>query len=162
KRRASGVFLERPATRRSSPGGSPGAPKSNSELSGPYVVMIERGGSSSMDQFNQQQPAWISASTNEMAERARAMFRSVYVGMFGVMSVYGMVTKRDLTSWGSFFFMGLIGIVICSVVNIFLHSSGLAFVISVVGVFVFIGLTAWDTQKIKSYATAAGPDMQEK
>ena len=208
-----------------------------------------------MDQFNQQQPAWISASTNEMAERTRAMFRSVYgwmfggllltavaslwvvmspamqqlvlvnrivpwvlmiaeLGlvfyisaglrrmspaaaasaflvfsllngltlsfiffvytaasiaqafataalMFGAMSVYGMVTKRDLTSWGSFFFMGLIGIIICSVVNIFLKSSGLSFVISIVGVFVFVGLTAWDTQKIKSYATAVGPELHD-
>lgn len=81
-------------------------------------------------------------------------------GMFGVMSVFGLTTKKDLTSWGSFFFMGLIGIVICSLVNIFLHSSGLSFVISIVGVFVFIGLTAWDTQKLKAYATVSGP-MQE-
>lgn len=81
-------------------------------------------------------------------------------GMFGAMSVYGLVTKRDLTSWGSFFFMGLIGIVICSVVNFFLHSSAMSFVISLVGVFVFVGLTAWDTQKLKSFATVGGP-MQE-
>lgn len=81
-------------------------------------------------------------------------------GMFGAMSVYGLVTKRDLTSWGSFFFMGLIGIVICAVVNLFLHSSGLAFVISLIGVFVFVGLTAWDTQKLKAFATVGGP-MQE-
>lgn len=81
-------------------------------------------------------------------------------GMFGAMSVYGMATKRDLTSWGSFFFMGLIGIVICAVVNLFLHSSGLSFIISIIGVFVFVGLTAWDTQKLKSYATVGGP-MQE-
>ena len=78
-------------------------------------------------------------------------------GMFGAMSVYGLVTKKDLTSWGSFFFMGLIGIVLCSLVNIFLHSSGLSFVISIVGVFVFVGLTAWDTQKLKAYATVDGP-----
>lgn len=80
--------------------------------------------------------------------------------MFGAMSVYGLATKRDLTSWGSFFFMGLIGIVICSVVNIFLRSSGLSFVISLVGVFVFLGLTAWDNQKLKTMATVTGP-MQE-
>jgi hypothetical protein len=73
---------------------------------------------------------------------------------FGAMSVYGMVTKRDLTSWGSFFFMGLIGILICSVINIFLNSPGLAWVISIVGVFVFLGLTAYDTQKLKAYANA--------
>lgn len=81
-------------------------------------------------------------------------------GMFGAMSVYGMVTKRDLTSWGSFFFMGLIGVVICSVVNMFIASSGLAFVISVVGVFVFVGLTAYDTQTLKTFATATGPRVQ--
>lgn len=78
-------------------------------------------------------------------------------GMFGAMSVYGLVTKRDLTSWGAFFFMGLIGIILCAVVNIFLKSSGLSFVISVVSVFVFVGLTAYDTQKLKSYATVSGP-----
>jgi FtsH-binding integral membrane protein len=80
-------------------------------------------------------------------------------GMFGAMSVYGTVTKRDLTSWGSFFFMGLIGIVLCSVINFFLHSSALAFAISFIGVFVFLGLTAYDTQKLKAYATA--PELRE-
>ncbi len=80
-------------------------------------------------------------------------------GMFGAMSVYGMVTKRDLTSWGSFFFMGLIGIIICSVINIFMKSSALGFAISFIGVFVFLGLTAYDTQKLKSYATA--PELRE-
>lgn len=80
-------------------------------------------------------------------------------GMFGAMSIYGMVTKRDLTSMGSFMFMGLIGLVICSVINIFLKSSALAFTISIIGVFVFLGLTAWDTQKLKAYATA--PELRE-
>jgi uncharacterized protein len=81
-------------------------------------------------------------------------------GMFGAMSIYGMVTKRDLTSWGSFFFMGLIGIVICSVVNLFIRSDGLSFVISLIGVFVFLGLTAWDNQKLKIMATATGPQQE--
>jgi uncharacterized protein len=80
-------------------------------------------------------------------------------GMFGAMSLYGMLTKRDLTSWGSFFFMGLIGIVLSSVVNIFLKSSALSWTISIIGVFVFLGLTAWDTQKLKSYATV--PELRE-
>jgi FtsH-binding integral membrane protein len=80
-------------------------------------------------------------------------------GMFGAMSIYGMVTKRDLTSLGSFMFMGLIGIVICSLVNIFLKSSALGFAISFIGVFVFLGLTAYDTQKLKAYATA--PQLRE-
>lgn len=78
-------------------------------------------------------------------------------GMFAAMSVYGLVTKRDLTSWGSFFMMGLIGIVIASIVNIFLKSSGLDFVISILGVFIFVGLTAYDTQKLKAYAQVEGP-----
>lgn len=72
----------------------------------------------------------------------------VTAGMFGAMSIYGMVTKKDLSSWGSFLFMGLIGIVIASVVNIFLASSMMSWVISGIGVIVFTGLTAYDVQKI--------------
>lgn len=68
---------------------------------------------------------------------------------FGAMSLYGYTTKRDLTGIGSFLFMGLIGIVIASLVNIFLRSSGLGFAISIIGVLIFTGLTAYDTQKIK-------------
>jgi uncharacterized protein len=74
--------------------------------------------------------------------------------MFGAMSVYGYVTKKDLTSWGSFFFMGLIGILITMVINFFLKSTALGYAISLIGVFVFLGLTAYDTQKLKHYATA--------
>ena len=82
---------------------------------------------------------------------------------FGAMSLYGYTTKRDLTQFGSFLIMGLIGIVIASVVNIFLHSSGLSFAISIVGVLVFVGLTAWDTQKIKeSYNVGFGADVLAK
>lgn len=73
-------------------------------------------------------------------------------GMFGAMSVYGFMTKRDLTSWGSFLFMGLIGVVIASVVNIFVGSSAVSWVISAIGVIVFTGLTAYDTWKIKELA----------
>ena len=69
---------------------------------------------------------------------------------FGAMSLYGYTTKRDLTSMGSFLFMGLIGIIVASLVNIFLASSGLSWVISVLGVLIFTGLTAYDTQKIKN------------
>ena len=85
---------------------------------------------------------------------------AIAAGMFGAMSVYGMVTKRDLTSWGSFFFMGLIGIVLCAVVNMFWNNSALSFAISVVGVIVFTGLTAYDTQKLKVMARASGPGTQ--
>ncbi len=68
---------------------------------------------------------------------------------FGSMSIYGYTTKRDLTGLGSFLFMGLIGLIIASLVNIFLHSSALEFAISAIGVLVFVGLTAYDTQNIK-------------
>lgn len=72
----------------------------------------------------------------------------ITAGMFGSMAVYGFVTKKDLTSMGSFMFMGLIGIIIASVVNIFLQSSMMGWVISGIGVIVFTGLTAYDVQKI--------------
>ncbi|MGD0333280.1 MAG: Bax inhibitor-1/YccA family protein [Xanthobacteraceae bacterium] len=68
---------------------------------------------------------------------------------FGAMSLYGYTTKRDLTAVGSFMFMGLIGIIIASLVNIFLQSSALYWAISVIGVLIFVGLTAYDTQNIK-------------
>ena len=80
---------------------------------------------------------------------------AVTAGMFGAMSIYGLVTKKDLTSWGSFLFMGLIGIVIASVVNIFMHSSALHFAISIIGVFIFLGLTAYDTQKLRKMGESA-------
>jgi FtsH-binding integral membrane protein len=73
---------------------------------------------------------------------------------FGAMSIYGYLTKRDLTGWGSFLFMGLIGVVIASAVNIFTRSSAASWVISAIGVIVFTGLTAYDTQKIKAMASA--------
>ena len=73
----------------------------------------------------------------------------ITAGMFGGMAVYGLITKRDLSGWGSFLFMGLIGIIIASIVNIFLKSPGMYWVISMIGVLVFTGLTAYDVQKIK-------------
>jgi len=76
----------------------------------------------------------------------------VTAAMFGTMSVYGYMTRRDLTSWGSFLFMGLIGIVIASVVNIFVGSSAVSWIVSALGVIVFTGLTAYDTWKIKAMA----------
>ena len=69
---------------------------------------------------------------------------------FGAMSIYGYTTKRDLTKLGSFLMMGLIGIIIASIVNIFMKSTMMYFVISIIGVLVFVGLTAYDTQKIKN------------
>jgi FtsH-binding integral membrane protein len=73
---------------------------------------------------------------------------------FGAMSAYGYLTKRDLTGWGSFLFMGLIGVVIASLVNMFTRSSTASLIISAVGVIVFTGLTAYDTWKIKAMAAA--------
>ena len=72
----------------------------------------------------------------------------IAAGMFAAMAVYGFVTKKDLSSWGSFLFMGLIGIIIAVVVNLFLASPMLSWVISGIGVLVFTGLTAYDVQKI--------------
>ncbi len=85
---------------------------------------------------------------------------------FGALSLYGYTTKRDMTGFGSFLFMGLIGVVIASLVNIFLASSALQFFVSIIGVFVFAGLTAWDTQRLKNeyiygYASAGG-DIAER
>ena len=67
-------------------------------------------------------------------------------------SIFGMVTKRDLTSMGQFMFMGLIGIVIASVVNLFVRSSGMSLIVSYIGVIIFVGLTAYDTQKLRTMA----------
>jgi uncharacterized protein len=89
------------------------------------------------------------------ASVARVFF--ITSGTFAGMSLYGYTTKRDLTSMGSFMFMGLIGILIASLVNMFVQSSALDFAISVIGVLVFVGLTAWDTQRIKeSYSETDG------
>ncbi|MTH98194.1 Bax inhibitor-1/YccA family protein [Roseibium sp. RKSG952] len=81
------------------------------------------------------------------ASIARVFF--ITAASFGALSLFGYSTKKDLSAWGSFLFMGLIGVVIASLVNIFLASSALQFAISVVGVLVFAGLTAYDTQQIK-------------
>jgi len=82
---------------------------------------------------------------------------------FGAMSLWGYTTKRDLTGMGNFLFMGLIGLIIAMVVNMFLHSSGLEFAISAIGVLIFVGLTAWDTQQIKSsYSASFGGDVLAK
>ena len=93
----------------------------------------------------------VSFATIFIAYTGASITRVFFItaGTFAGMSLYGYTTKKDLTSWGSFLFMGLIGVVIAMVVNIFLQSSALHFLISAVGVIVFVGLTAYDTQKIK-------------
>lgn len=78
----------------------------------------------------------------------------ITAGTFGAMSVFGYITKTDLTKMGSFLTMALIGLVIAMVVNMFLQSSAMSYVVSVIGVLIFTGLTAWDTQQVKRLASA--------
>jgi FtsH-binding integral membrane protein len=92
---------------------------------------------------------------------ARTFF--IAAAMFGAMGLYGYTTKRDLTQFSSFLIMGLIGVVIASLANLFVGSSALQFAISVIGIFVFLGLTAWDTQTIKEqYAENFASEAQQK
>jgi FtsH-binding integral membrane protein len=93
----------------------------------------------------------VSLSTIFLLYTAASITQVFFItaGTFGAMSLWGYTTKRDLTGIGSFLIMGLIGIIIASLVNIFLASSALSFAISIIGVLVFTGLTAYDTQKIK-------------
>ena len=93
---------------------------------------------------------------------ARVFF--ITAGTFAGMSLYGYTTKKDLSGWGSFLFMGLIGIIIASIVNIFMKSTMMYFVISILGVLIFVGLTAYDTQKIKNMylASDSGEVMGKK
>lgn len=84
----------------------------------------------------------------------------ICAGTFAACSIYGYVTKKDLTSLGGFLFMGLIGIIIASVVNIFLRSPMIYWIISYLGVAIFMGLTAYDTQKIKSMAHSQPADLE--
>ncbi len=94
----------------------------------------------------------LSLSTIFMVYTGASIARVFFItaGTFAAMSLYGYTTKRDLTKIGSFLFMGLIGVVIASIVNLFLASSALQFAISVIGVLVFVGLTAYDTQRIRN------------
>jgi FtsH-binding integral membrane protein len=85
----------------------------------------------------------------------------ITAGMFGAMSVYGYTTKQDLSSWGNLLFMALIGLILASVVNIYLQSSGLYWLINYIGVLVFVGLTAYDTQKIKQIAAQVIVESEE-
>jgi FtsH-binding integral membrane protein len=95
------------------------------------------------------------------ASLSRVFF--VTSSVFGVMSLYGYVTKRDLSGLGSFLFMGLVGIIIASLVNMFLQSSMMDFIVSVLGVLIFTGLTAYDTQRIKEvYYENDSAEVQSK
>jgi FtsH-binding integral membrane protein len=95
------------------------------------------------------------------ASIARVFF--ITAGTFAAMSLYGYTTRRDLAQFGSFLFMGLIGIIIASLVNMFIGSTALQFAVSVIGVIVFTGLTAWDTQQIKEmYYEGDGTEIAGK
>lgn len=88
-----------------------------------------------------------------MTSIAKTFF--ITAGTFGAMSIYGYFTTKDLSKFGSMLYMALIGLIICSVVNIFTKSDTMGWIISIAGVLIFIGLTAWDTQKIKQMAAAS-------
>ncbi|WP_174803247.1 Bax inhibitor-1/YccA family protein [Martelella limonii] len=93
----------------------------------------------------------ISLSTIFLVYTGQSVVQTFFItaASFGALSLYGYTTKRDLSAMGSFMVIGLFGVIIAMVVNIFLQSSALGFAISVLGVLIFAGLTAWDTQKIK-------------
>ncbi|WPY00548.1 Bax inhibitor-1/YccA family protein [Candidatus Trichorickettsia mobilis] len=92
---------------------------------------------------------------------ARTLF--ICASLFGAMSLYGYTTQKDLTSFGSFLMMGLIGLILASLVNIFFNSPAISFVTSLIGVGIFMGLIAWDTQKLKSmYYTSGGGELGQK
>ena len=93
-----------------------------------------------------------------MSSIAKTFF--ICAGTFAAMAIYGYTTKRDLSSIGKLLIMALIGLIIASIVNMFMKSTGFDMIISYVGVLIFVGLTAWDTQKIKNWL--AGADMMDE
>ena len=122
------------------------------------LVLLMSFGINRMSAATAQGVFWLYAALNGVAlatiflvypigDIARVFFISA--ATFGALSLYGYTTPRSLSAWGSFLFMGLVGILIAMVVNIFLQSSAMNFAISVIGVLVFAGLTAYDTQQIK-------------
>jgi len=107
----------------------------------------------------------LSLSTVFVVFTQGSIFRVFFetAAAFGALSLYGYTTRRDLSPVGSFLLMGLFGLIIASVVNIFLHSTGLQWALSIVGIGIFAGLTAWDTQAIKqSYYAGVGYEVREK
>ncbi len=91
-----------------------------------------------------------------------AMTFAITAGTFGAMTIAGYVTKKDLSKFGAFLFMALIGLIICSIVNLFMHNSMMDWCISIAGVVIFVGLTAWDTQLIKRMCAEADSSMVSK
>ena len=98
-----------------------------------------------------------------LAYTAASVFKTFIVtaGMFGIMAVTGYTTKTDLTKFGSILMMGLIGIMLAMLVNFFLHSSSLEYIISILGVLIFTGLTAYDVQRLKKIGAGAGAYGEE-
>lgn len=91
-----------------------------------------------------------------------ALTFAITAGTFGAMTIAGYVTKKDLSKFGTFLFMGLIGLIICSLVNLFMHNSMMDWCISIAGVVIFVGLTAWDTQVIKRMCAESDSTMVSK
>ena len=87
---------------------------------------------------------------------------AITAGTFGAMTIFGYVTRQDLSKIGSFLFMALLGLIVCAIVNMFLHNTMMELLISCGGVLIFVGLTAWDTQAIKRMCAEADPTMQGK
>jgi uncharacterized protein len=109
----------------------------------------------------------ISLSSIFLAYTHTSIVRVFFItaASFGALSLFGYTTKRDMTGMGSFLMMGLVGVIIASLVNLFIASSALQFIVSVVGVLVFAGLTAWDTQRLKNeyiYGYAGEGDEAER
>ena len=107
----------------------------------------------------------MSLSSLGLAYTGQSLARTFFVtsAVFGSMSLYGYTTKKDLTSMGSFMYMGLIGLIVVMLINYFLQSSAVDFAISFIGVIIFMGLTAWDTQKLKAmYYASGGGEMGQK
>lgn len=91
-----------------------------------------------------------------------AMTFAITSGTFGAMTIFGYVTRQDLSKLGSFLFMALLGLIVCVVINMFMHNSMFDLLISGAGVLIFVGLTAWDTQAIKRMSAEADPSMMGK
>ena len=87
---------------------------------------------------------------------------AITAGTFGAMTIFGYVTRQDLSKIGSFLFMALLGLIVCIVVNMFMHNTMFELLISGAGVLIFVGLTAWDTQSIKRMCAEADPSMLGK
>ena len=107
----------------------------------------------------------VSLSYLGLIYTGQSLARTFFIcsSVFGVMSLYGYSTKKDLTSMGSFLVMGLIGLIVVSLINIFLQSAAVEFATSLIGVAIFMGLIAWDTQKLKTmYYNSGGGEMGQK